>query len=400
MLFNETFFGLVLHKQLKGKTSFQYPEERANFVVPEHFKPGYASRQGQDQQQEQRQQPISDASSTVTAAETPGQMGEKSEKMANQSSNKDELESPPTSMTEPHPYLVDWEGPEDTDNPQAWPTWKKIMFTSQLMLLTTSVYMGSSIVSPGIPLIAEQFHVGRVPATLVLTLFVLGYAIGPMIGLCSASEIPQIGRCKPYVITLFLFVILQIPTALVSNFAALLFFRFMAGLVGSPPLATGGASVGDVFPQEKAPLALAMWGLSASAGPVLGPLIGGYASSGFPGINGDGDWRWTIWPLLMLSGFTFFVLTFTMPETSATNILHRRAERLRQVSGNPHLRSKGEIFAATLTGNEIAMMTFVRPFRLGLFEPIALSINLHIGMVYGVLYVVSFQTNPGLIGGV
>lgn len=130
-------------------------------------------------------------------------------------------------------------------------------------------------------------------------------------------------------------------------------------------------------------------GLSASAGPVLGPLIGGYASSGFPGPNGDGDWRWTIWPLLILSGFTLIVLTFTMPETSATNILHRRAERLRQVTGNPHLRSKGEIFASNLTGNEIAMMTFVRPFRLGIFEPIALSINLHIGMVYGVLYVVS-----------
>jgi DHA1 family multidrug resistance protein-like MFS transporter len=203
-----------------------------------------------------------------------------------------------------------------------------------------------------------------------------------MIGLCSASEIPAIGRCKPYIITLFLFVLFQIPTALVSNFAAYLFFRFMAGLVGSPPLATGGASVGDVFAPTKAPLALGLWGLSASAGPVLGPIIGAFAAQGF-----GYDWRWTIWPLLMLSGFTLILLTFSMPESSATNILHRRAERLRQVSGNPHLRSKGEIFAATLTGKEIAMMTFVRPFRLGLFEPIALSINLHIGMVYGVLYV-------------
>lgn len=261
MLFNETFFGLLLHKQLKSKKAFQYPEERADFVVPEHFKHGYASRQGeQKQQNKQQQEPSTDASSTVTAAETPGQMGKKSEKMATlaNQSNDDELQSIPTSMTEPHPYLVDWDGPEDTDNPQAWPSWKKVMFTSQLMLLTTSVYMGSSIVSPGIPLIAEQFNVGHVAATLALTLFVLGYAIGPMIGLCSASEIPQIGRCLPYVVTLFFFVILQIPTALVDNIAGLMILRFLAGLVGSPPLATGGASVGDVFPQEKAPLALAM----------------------------------------------------------------------------------------------------------------------------------------------
>jgi len=112
---------------------------------------------------------------------------------------------------------------------------------------------------------------------------------------------------------------------------------------------------------------------------------GGFASEAY-GLEG---WRWTIWPLLMLSGFALILLTFSMPETSATNILLRRTQRLRKVTGNPHLRSKGELFAATMTPREIGMMVFVRPFRLGLFEPIALSINLHIGMVYGVLYVVS-----------
>lgn len=134
MIFNETFFGLVLHNFLKSRPAFQYPEERADFVVPDHFKPGYHK----------------------------------------------EDDSPPTSMTEDHPYLVDWDGPNDKANPLAWSTTKKVMFTAQLMLLTTSVYMGSSIVSPGIPFIAQTFNVGNVTATLALTLFVLGYAIGPV----------------------------------------------------------------------------------------------------------------------------------------------------------------------------------------------------------------------------
>ncbi|UZJ54149.1 hypothetical protein CBS101457_003469 [Exobasidium rhododendri] len=391
MMFNETFFGLVLHKQLKGlSNAFTYPEERPDFVVPENFRPGYKTRQRQERQSSGGQESGSNPSLSNSGADTPAQSESKqsplsteAEKQVSSHQDEDNIEGPPTSMTEPDPYLVDWYGEDDPDNPQAWSNLKKVMFTCQLMLLTTSVYMGSSIVSPGIPLIAEYFGVGRVPATLALTLFVLGYGVGPMIGLCAASEIPAIGRCIPYVFTLFLFVILQIPTALVSNIAGFMILRFLAGLVGSPPLATGGASVGDVFAPTTAPLALAMWGLSASAGPVLGPLIGGYASEAF-GVEG---WRWTIWPLLMLSGFTLILLTFSMPETSASNILYRRTVRLRQVTGNPHLRSKGELFSATMTSHEIVMMVFVRPFRLGIFEPIALSINLHIGMVYGVLYV-------------
>lgn len=58
------------------------------------------------------------------------------------------------------------------------------------------------------------------------------------------SEIPQIGRNPVYVGTLAVFVVLQAPTALAVNFGMLLAFRFITGFVGSPVLATGGASLG------------------------------------------------------------------------------------------------------------------------------------------------------------
>lgn len=167
MLLNETFFGLVLHKQLKGVQGFTYPEERPGYESPEQFQPGYKSRQRRTSPA-----PTSDTSSADTAEEGPGHVAKKEANV--------EHEGPPTSMTEPDPYIVDWDGPNDVDNPLSWPRWKKIMFTAQLMLLTTSVYMGSSIVTPGIPLLAEYFGVGRVTATLALTLFVVAYGIGPM----------------------------------------------------------------------------------------------------------------------------------------------------------------------------------------------------------------------------
>lgn len=68
--------------------------------------------------------------------------------------------------------------------------------------------------------------------------------MGPMIW-APMSEIPQIGRNPVYIGTLFVFVIFQVPTALSVNFGMLLAFRFLTGFIGSPVLATGGASIAD-----------------------------------------------------------------------------------------------------------------------------------------------------------
>jgi hypothetical protein len=97
---------------------------------------------------------------------------------------------------------------------------KKSWTTFCIMLITTSVYMGSSIVSPAITEFSSVFGVGSVTATLTLSLFVVGYGVGPLF-LSPISEIPQIGRSIPYIVTLALFCILQVPTALVNNFAGL-----------------------------------------------------------------------------------------------------------------------------------------------------------------------------------
>jgi hypothetical protein len=70
----------------------------------------------------------------------------------------------------------------------------------------------------------------------------VGYGIGPLF-LAPITEIPQIGRNLPYIVPLAIFCILQIPTALVDNFAGFCILRFIAGFVSSPPLATGGESL-------------------------------------------------------------------------------------------------------------------------------------------------------------
>ena len=74
-------------------------------------------------------------------------------------------------------------------------------------------------------------------------------------------------------------------------------------------------------------------------------------------------------------------------------ILYRRAARLRRLTGNPSLKSEGEIESEEMTLAEVARMTLVRPFVLSFTEPIVAAWNLYIMLVYGILYIFieSFQ---------
>lgn len=193
------------------------------------------------------------------------------------------------------------------------------------------------------------------------------------------SEIPYIGRNPVYVGTLLVFVLLQLPVIYAHNFSMLLAFRFLTGFVGSPVLATGGATIADIYIPQKQTYGIGIWGISAIFGPALGPLIGGFAAEAK-------GWRWTIWELMWLSGFCLVFLFFFLPETGASNILYRRTVRIRKLTGNNKLKCQPEIEAEGMTGKEILLMVYVRPFTLTFTEPICFLLNLYIALIYGLLY--------------
>ncbi|KUJ20399.1 putative caffeine resistance protein 5 [Mollisia scopiformis] len=275
--------------------------------------------------------------------------------------------------------IVTWFSDDDPENPMNWSMGKKFLVTFLICLLTFAVYIGSAIYSAGTEEITEVFGVSQVAATLGLTLFVAGYGLGPMIW-APMSEIPQIGRNPVYIGTLVVFVFFQFAVIYAKNFGMLLAFRFLTGFFGSPVLATGGASLGDMYKPSKRAYAIGIWGVAAICGPVLGPLIGGFAAQ-------HKGWQWPIWELLWLSGFALIVLVLFLPETSSSNILYRRTRRLRKRTGRDDLKCEPELMSEQMTGKDIVMMTLVKPFSLTFTEPILFLLNLYIALIYGLLYV-------------
>lgn len=214
------------------------------------------------------------------------------------------------------------------------------------------------------------------------------------------SEMPFFGRTSIYIVTLLIFVLLQLAVIFAKNFGMLLAFRFITGFIGSPVstlrsmfpsvliyvfemgllhlamliqicqvLATGGASIADMYAPKKQVYGIAVWGIAAVCGPALGPLVGGFAAE-------NKGWQWPIWELMWLSGACLIFLVFFLPETSASNILYRRTIRYRKATGNTNLKCQPEMEAEGMSGKEIAQMTLIRPFSLTFTEPICFALNL------------------------
>ena len=95
------------------------------------------------------------------------------------------------------------------------------------------------------------------------------------------SELPAIGRSPIYIFTLIIFVFFNFGVIYADNYGMLMAFRFLTGFFGSPVLATGAASMGDIWGPRTRDYMIGIWGSFAVAAPVLGPLIGGFAFSAY-----------------------------------------------------------------------------------------------------------------------
>jgi DHA1 family multidrug resistance protein-like MFS transporter len=293
------------------------------------------------------------------------------------------IEKGPTRPIEPEKLqdgtiLVDWYTTDDAENPQNWSFGKKAIVLSQILIYTMSVYMGSAIYSPSIEGVMVRFGVSIGAASMGLSMYVLAYGIGPLL-FSPLSEIPIIGRNPPYMISYAIFVILLVPSALVDNFSGLIALRFLQGFFGSPCLATGGATLQDIYSIIKLPYVLSLWAFAATCGPALGPIISGFS------VQAE-NWRWSMWEMLWMNGPVFLSLFVFLPETSSANILLRRAQRLRKLTGNNNLKSQSEIDQAQLTARDITIEALWRPFQLVLLDPSIAFTAVYTALIYGIFY--------------
>lgn len=132
---------------------------------------------------------------------------------------------------------VDWDGPDDPGNPANFRSGFKAVNVGIISALTFITPLASSMFAPGVPQLMAEFNSSNaLLADFVVSVYVLGFAIGPLV-LAPASE--MYGRAIIYHICNIGFIVFSVACAVSTNLGMLIAFRFFQGCFGSAPVTNG-----------------------------------------------------------------------------------------------------------------------------------------------------------------
>ncbi|KAF2643088.1 major facilitator superfamily transporter [Massarina eburnea CBS 473.64] len=295
-----------------------------------------------------------------------------------------DLEKKKSSPSIKDPNLVAWDGPDDPHNPKNWSIkrkWSAVLIVSCFTLVSP---VSSSMISPAIGSISKEFNItNEVEGQLTLSIFVLAYAIGPLL-LGPLSEIH--GRVLVLQVANMFYLAWNLGCGFAQTSGQLMAFRFMSGLGGSAPLAVGGGLLSDCFHAEERGRAIAIYSLAPLLGPAIGPIAGGFISQ-------HTTWRWCFWAT---SIFTAIVQCFglvLLQETYAPKLLAWKRDKLRKETGNMDLHTEYDSPDKTLL--KILRVALKRPFILLGTQPIVQVLACYMAYLYGLMYLM-LSTFPRL----
>lgn len=281
----------------------------------------------------------------------------------------------PKEFPDAEPYTVSFNGPDDPIHPHNWSMKRKVMTCLVVGINTAAVAWGSSIFSPGIPYVAAEFGVGHVTATLGISLYVLGFATGPVIW-APMSEL--YGRRPVLLISCLGFVCFCFGAATAKDLQTVLLCRAFIGIIGAAPLVVVPACFADLFGPETRGKPITLFSMAVFAVPLVAPVAGSFI------VNSKLGWRWTQYITGIFGSAGLVLLALFYEETHHPIILVRKAQEIKARTGNWLIHAPHDEFQ--LTVKDIVEKNFTRPLIMVFTEPILFLISFYNAFVYGIVY--------------
>lgn len=169
-----------------------------------------------------------------------------------------------------------------------------------------------------------------------------------------------------------------------NNFPTIVFLRFLQGFFGSPCLASGGATIQDVFGISKTSMPLVSWILSFYCGPALGPPLASYSL--------HVDSKMPLWEIVIVSAPLFVALIFLLPETSQETLLLHNNKTSGHLSG--YIRGPRKLVTQLSMVRDLPAERLKSAFKEAIFRPLQIAIQdpavafgcMYSSYVYGIYY--------------
>ena len=161
-------------------------------------------------------------------------------------------------------------------------TINKWLITITVMLPAIMEIIDTSVANVALPHMQGSLNAGTDEVTWVLTSYLVANAVVlPMTGWLSRV----FGRKRFLMTCIVLFTLASLLCGAAPNLAALICFRVLQGAAGGALIPISQAILMETFPPNQRGMAMAIFGVGAMFGPIVGPALGGW-------ITDNMNWRW------------------------------------------------------------------------------------------------------------
>ncbi|WP_432453392.1 DHA2 family efflux MFS transporter permease subunit [Agarivorans sp. QJM3NY_29] len=158
--------------------------------------------------------------------------------------------------------------------------------------------LDTTIANVSLPTIAGNMGVSLNQGTWVITSFTVSNAIGLPI---TAWLSRRVGEVQLYVGALIAFSVTSFLCGISQSMGELVLFRTLQGFAAAPLFPMSQVLLLSIFPKEKRSMALALLGMVAVVGPIVGPILGGW-------LTYDYSWPWIFLINIPIGIFTVMVI--------------------------------------------------------------------------------------------
>jgi hypothetical protein len=131
------------------------------------------------EKQETQAQSIHNAPLNITSSSR--QRVTRTQSLTRRNTNRGRFTHPLSHVKTTEEEIVDFDGPDDPYRPINWPFRKKVVTTLLYGLTTMGSTWASSVYSPAISQISDEYHVGTEVSLLGLSFLLLGFGLGPLL---------------------------------------------------------------------------------------------------------------------------------------------------------------------------------------------------------------------------